>query len=286
MKKLCIVVDTTSTITKEECSEYDIVSIPLSVIVDGKAYLDQEEMGMEQLVQYLKDGAELSTSQPNIGVLQERFEALQKQGYDGYLVYTISSQLSGTYQAFLWVKDQLNLKNFHIVDSLGVACPIKEAAIHARKMFQEGISLEEIIQHSNELFARCLTFVYPSSLQQLKKGGRISPLAANMASLLKIKPLLYVKEDGSCIEKYGMARTENKLFDMMIEAYQKQGFDPKREKFFLLHIEAMDLVVTLRQRLIEVFGEEVEIEIRDVPAVLATHVGLRVVALQSSLKRA
>ena len=93
MKKLCIVVDTTSTITKEECSEYDIVSIPLSVIVDGKAYLDQEEMRMDQLVQYLKDGAELSTSKPNIGVLQERFEALQKQGYDGYLVYTISSQL-------------------------------------------------------------------------------------------------------------------------------------------------------------------------------------------------
>lgn len=281
--KTLIVTDTTSGLDFDTAKEKGIEVVPLSVLIDGVEYKDHLDISSQELYDRLRNGAVPSTSQPNIGYVEQRMKEWKKENYDAIIIITISSHLSGTYQGFKMMAEQLEMKNVHLVDSLSVAGPIMDGALKAKKMADDGASVEEILEKMDELYHNTISFLYPETLTQLKKGGRISPVAANMASLLKIKPLLMLKKDGTIIDKYGMSRTETKIFEMIKNALVEEHVDPSTHRLYLAHAEAMETVERFVKFINSNLGD-FEIVPLPLPAVLTSHGGMGCIAVQSALK--
>lgn len=283
MKKYLVVTDTTSAMNKELAMLHGIELIPLSVLINGKEYKDQLDITTEELYQKLADGCIPSTSQPNTGYVQEQMEKWQKEAYDAIVIITCSSDLSGTWSGFNLAKNTLNMDNVHIIDSRSVGAPIMDMAIYAKDMFDAGKSLEEVKAGIEIKKNNTFSFLHPDNFIQLKRSGRLSPMAANMASLLKIKALLYLKEDGSVVEKYTMARTETKIIKAVLDKFDDLKINAKEHCIYLSHANN-EVIATKVKEFLQRRFDNIECVVLALPAVLTCHGGLGCIAIQPTFK--
>ncbi|RHQ86185.1 DegV family protein [Coprobacillus sp. AF21-8LB] len=283
MEKYLIVTDTTSAMNKEIAAAHGIELISLSVIVDGQEYKDQVDISTEQLYDYLKDGKTPSTSQPNTGYLIEKMEAWQKENYEAIIVVTCSADLSGTNNGFHLAKDTVGLDNVYIYDSRQVGAPVMDMAIRAKQLADEGKDVDEIFKVLEEKTKHSFSFLYPDNFDQLSRSGRLSPMAARMASMLKIKALLCLDEQGKSVDKYSMSRTEVKVLKAITDKFHKLGVNAEKYKIYISHAD--NIVFAKKAKLLlQTTFHGIEVEINNLPAVLTCHGGLACCALHSTYK--
>ena len=283
MEKYLIVTDTTSAMNKEIAAAHGIELISLSVIVDGQEYKDQVDISTEQLYDYLKDGKTPSTSQPNTGYLNEKMEAWQKENYDAIIVVTCSADLSGTNNGFHLAKDTVGLDNVYIYDSRQVGAPVMDMAIRAKQLADEGKDVDEIFKVLEEKTKHSFSFLYPDNFDQLSRSGRLSPMAARMASMLKIKALLCLDEQGKSVDKYSMSRTEVKVLKAITDKFHELGVNAEKYKIYISHAD--NIVFAKKSKLLlQTTFHGIEVEINNLPAVLTCHGGLACCALHSTYK--
>lgn len=283
MEKYLIVTDTTSAMNKEIAAAHGIELISLSVIVDGQEYKDQVDISTEQLYDYLKDGKTPSTSQPNTGYLIEKMEAWQKENYEAIIVVTCSADLSGTNNGFHLAKDTVGLDNVYIYDSRQVGAPVMDMAIRAKQLADEGKDVDEIFKVLEEKTKYSFSFLYPDNFDQLSRSGRLSPMAARMASMLKIKALLCLDEQGKSVDKYSMSRTEVKVLKAITDKFHELGVNAEKYKIYISHAD--NIVFAKKAKLLlQTTFHGIEVEINNLPAVLTCHGGLACCALHSTYK--
>ena len=283
MEKYLIVTDTTSAMNKEIAAAHGIELISLSVIVDGQEYKDQVDISTEQLYDYLKDGKTPSTSQPNTGYLIEKMEAWQKENYEAIIVVTCSADLSGTNNGFHLAKDTVGLDNVYIYDSRQVGAPVMDMAIRAKQLADEGKDVDEIFKVLEEKTKHSFSFLYPDNFDQLSRSGRLSPMAARMASMLKIKALLCLDEQGKSVDKYSMSRTEVKVLKAITDKFHELGVNAEKYKIYISHAD--NIVFAKKAKLLlQTTFHGIEVEINNLPAVLTCHGGLACFALHSTYK--
>lgn len=283
MEKYLIVTDTTSAMNKEIATAHGIELISLSVIVDGQEYKDQVDISTEQLYDYLKDGKTPSTSQPNTGYLIEKMEAWQKENYEAIIVVTCSADLSGTNNGFHLAKDTVGLDNVYIYDSRQVGAPVMDMAIRAKQLADEGKDVDEIFKVLEEKTKHSFSFLYPDNFDQLSRSGRLSPMAARMASMLKIKALLCLDEQGKSVDKYSMSRTEVKVLKAITDKFHELGVNAEKYKIYISHAD--NIVFAKKSKLLlQTTFHGIEVEINNLPAVLTCHGGLACCALHSTYK--
>ena len=283
MEKYLIVTDTTSAMNKEIAAAHGIELISLSVIVDGQEYKDQVDISTEQLYDYLKDGKTPSTSQPNTGYLIEKMEAWQKENYEAIIVVTCSADLSGTNNGFHLAKDTVGLDNVYIYDSRQVGAPVMDMAIRAKQLADEGKDVDEIFKVLEEKTKHSFSFLYPDNFDQLSRSGRLSPMAARMASMLKIKALLCLDEQGKSVDKYSMSRTEVKVLKAITDKFHELGVNAEIYKIYISHAD--NIVFAKKSKLLlQTTFHGIEVEINNLPAVLTCHGGLACCALHSTYK--
>lgn len=283
MEKYLIVTDTTSAMNKEIAAAHGIELISLSVIVDGQEYKDQVDISTEQLYDYLKDGKTPSTSQPNTGYLIEKMEAWQKENYEAIIVVTCSADLSGTNNDFHLAKDTVGLDNVYIYDSRQVGAPVMDMAIRAKQLADEGKDVDEIFKVLEEKTKHSFSFLYPDNFDQLSRSGRLSPMAARMASMLKIKALLCLDEQGKSVDKYSMSRTEVKVLKAITDKFHELGVNAEKYKIYISHAD--NIVFAKKAKLLlQTTFHGIEVEINNLPAVLTCHGGLACCALHSTYK--
>ncbi len=282
MSKICIVTDSSISLDLQQAKKLGIEIAPLSIIVNDKEYQDQVEMTPERLIELLKEKAVPTTTQPNLGLLDGMMKEIKSQNFDHIIVFTLSSFLSGTHQAFRLAITDNDIENVDIVDSLSIAGPMKDVVLKAAEMAKAGASKEEILAMSKTVFDMTTSFLFPNTLDQLKRGGRVSPAVAALSSLLKIKPLLMLKNGGTTIEKFNTARTETKIFGLMLDEFAKQEIKAGVNKIHVLHCEGLDIAESFVTNLKQRFGD-IAVEISELPAVLAAHAGLKSIAVQASL---
>lgn len=283
MKKYLIVTDTTSAMNKEIAAAHGIELISLSVIVDGQEYKDQVDISTEQLYDYLKDGKTPSTSQPNTGYLIEKMEAWQKENYEAIIVITCSADLSGTNNGFHLAKDTVGLDNVYIYDSRQVGAPVMDMAIRAKQLADEGKDVDEIFKVLEEKTKHSFSFLYPDNFDQLSRSGRLSPMAARMASMLKIKALLCLDEQGKSVDKYSMSRTEVKVLKAITDKFHELGVNAEKYKIYISHADNI-IFAKKAKLLLQTTFHGIEVEINNLPAVLTCHGGLACCALHSTYK--
>jgi DegV family protein with EDD domain len=283
MANYLIVTDTTSAMNLEIAEKHGIELVPLSVVISGKEFKDLIDISNEVLYEKLRDGLVPTTSQPSTGYIMEKMEKWKEENYDAIIILTCSSDLSGTNANFHMVKEQLGMDNVYVVDTRSVGAPILDGAIRAKEMADEGAGVQDILLMLDKKYQNQFSFLFPETLTQLKKGGRISPIAANMASLLKIKPLLYLKEDGSVVDKFGFARTEGKIVQLIIDKFKDLNVNSLTNKIYISHADNLRGAQKVEQ-LCKALFDNIDCEIVELPSVLTCHGGLGCIAVQSTLK--
>lgn len=194
--------------------EHDIEILRIKVFLDEKGYLDGLDLKAEQFYNQLREHPELipMTSQPSVGEVILFFENLYEKGYDQFYVTTLSSKLSGTYNAIVLASIELKDKmNIHVFDTLTVCFSEGLFALKADQLLKEGKSFKAIDKVLLEMRQNNTIFFAVDSLSYLVKNGRLSNAQAFVGKLLKIKPILQVQETGHIVSIEKIRNIKNAL---------------------------------------------------------------------------
>ncbi|AMC92569.1 EDD domain protein [Erysipelothrix larvae] len=203
--KTAIVTDSSADLSREDAESLGIFVARMPLTIDGEDFLEEEGISREAFIEAMKNGATVSTSQPNLFNTGTLFKNLLET-HDQVLYLPISSKLSGTYQTACILAEEFGGRVV-VVDTLAVSYPLLYVTLRAKELAESGVPLVEIkqnIESNSFMFASLI----PESIEYLKRGGRIKPAAAAVANLLKIMPILSVT-DGE-IDLLDKVRTHKK----------------------------------------------------------------------------
>lgn len=191
-----IITDSASDFEPHEYEEKGIICVPLSVMVAGREYIENEEITKTEFYEKLKESGEIPhTSQPSPYRIEKAFREAMEAG-DEAVVIPISSGLSGTCMGFMAVKEELGFDNCYIVDSLTGTGGVRLLVEYAVKLRDEGKSAAEIAEAVTEVRPRVTLYTCMDTLEYLMRGGRISKSTYVVGSLAHIKPIMHVTLDG------------------------------------------------------------------------------------------
>lgn len=193
MSKIIIVTDSNSGISKEEAEKIGVVVIPMPFFIEGKTYYEEISLSQDEFYQMLVAGKNISTSQPSIGKICALWDELLKE-YDEIVQIPMSSSLSmncDTATTFSQEKEYLG--KVHIVNNMRISVTQRQSVYDALKLIKEGKSGEEIKEILENDALNSSIYITVQDLKYLKRGGRITPAAAAIGSLIGIKPVLQIQ---------------------------------------------------------------------------------------------
>lgn len=195
------------------------------LIIEGKEYEDFVDIKAEDFYKQLNDNPDLDmhTAQTSTGHLVEMYNEMHEAGYDELLIITISKELSGTYQNAVLAAGMVDFP-VHVFDSVSLSYVEALMALTAKKMADEGKSLEDIITELEFIRDHNHIYVCVDTLKYLVKNGRLSNASGLIGSILKIKPLLEVSWKGK-VETLDKIRTTKKARKEMKKRYLEEVKD-------------------------------------------------------------
>ena len=272
--------DSTCDLSQEILDTMDVRLFQLAFEVDGKTYIG-DEMGLPQFYNAMRNGAMTKTSQVSPQTYEEEFEKCIKEGYD-ILHLGFSSGLSGSYQAACIAKDTLLEKypkaKIVIVDSLCASTGQGLLLIKADKLRRSGMGLDELGAWLEEnKYHTCHVFTV-DDLEYLRRGGRVSRTAAVAGSLLGIKPILHVDNDGHLIP-LGKVRGRRQSLDKLIDLIKERCGSWDNSEVCICHGDALADAEYCAGKMKELFGKNTKVHICYTGAVIGAHSGPGTIAL-------
>ena len=223
--KTAFVTDSGTGETIEQLRQDGIYSVPLQVSYDHQNFNDSLDITIDEVYEKMREGKMLSTSLPSLGKIEELFTQLKEEGYERIFAVPICRGLSGTIDAMEMIAQQLGMV-FEYVDCHVTAVVQGYLVRLAKRMMEQGKSVEETKEACAQVVHTTDTVLLPDDLQHLKRGGRLTPLAATLGGLLKIKPILAINEHTKGkIDVAGKVRTMSKAMDTVIERMKQAGVD-------------------------------------------------------------
>ncbi|MDR6227250.1 DegV family protein [Desmospora profundinema] len=226
MAKVQVITDSTADIPRHLVEELNISVVPLKVHLEGTSYLDGVDIGPQEFYKKLKEAKELATtSQPSPIDFVEAYREAAKDGETDILSIHLSSAVSGTYQSALlaqsMVEDEFKVT---VIDSREASYAIGIIVVEVAKAAKEGKSLDECVAIAQEIRENIQVYFLVDSLDYLQKGGRIGKASAMVGSLLNIKPILSISEEGEVypVDKVrGKNKATARIFEMLKESSPK-----------------------------------------------------------------
>ena len=276
--KTAFVTDSGTGKTVAQLEESGIFSIPLQVSYDNTNYQDLEELSLERIYELMKEGVMLSTSLPSLGKIEVLFEQLKRQGYERIFAVPICSGLSGTLNAMEMCAKTVGLA-FEYLDCHVTAIVQEYLVKKAKGLYEQGVSIEEIKEKLQVVIDTTNTYLLPNDLQHLKRGGRLTPLAATLGGLLRIKPILKINQDTQGkIDVVDKVRTMHKAMDKVIERMKEEGVD---ENYIITIADADDREEALHYKeKVEAAFPNAQIQIITLVSVVGVHTGRGCQAIQ------
>ncbi len=218
MDKIAIVTDSNSGITQEEGKNIGVFVVPMPFTVDGVEYLEDISITQEKFFELLENGAEVTTSQPSQTYLEELWQELLKS-YEQIIYIPMSSGLSATCENAKKFAEGFNGR-VHVVDNLRISVPQKISVYEALHMAQGGKTVEEILEHLKNTTGKYSIYITLSVLKYLRKGGRITPAAAALGDMFKLKPILSSR--GQSFDKFAVALSMGQAKKRMIQQIKNE----------------------------------------------------------------
>ncbi|MDO5346514.1 MAG: DegV family protein [Lachnospiraceae bacterium] len=217
---VAIVTDSNSGILGNEEWEKEVYVIPMPVILDGRTYYEGQDMPHEQFYKLLAEHKPISTSQPAPADILETWERILYLGYEKIVYIPMSSGLSGSCQTARMLADEYGGR-VQVVDNHRISVTQKQSVKDALWLAEKGCTAEEIREELEKTAYDSIIYVGVETLEYLKKGGRITPAAAAMGTLLNLKPLLTIQ--GEKVDAYAKVRGSRACKKRLIEAMQKSA---------------------------------------------------------------
>jgi len=215
MSKVAIMTDTNCGIMPAEGKELGILVIPTPFMIDGTEYLEGVTLTQDDFFKKLAEGADVSTSQPSPASLLQSWDLLLEE-YDEVVYIPLSSGLSSSCQtATMLAADDYEGKVF-VVNNQRISVTMRQSVLDAIEMKDKGLSAKEIKEELEAVKFESSIYIMLDTLYYLKKGGRITPAAAALGTLLKLKPVLQIQ--GEKLDAFAKARTASQGKNIMINA--------------------------------------------------------------------
>ena len=218
--KIAVVTDSNSGITQAQAKEMGITVLPMPFMIDGETYYEDITLTQEQFYQRLKDNSDISTSQPTPDSIMKLWDELLKE-YDQIVHIPMSAGLSGSCATAMMLAGEDEYEgNVFVVDNHRISVTQYQSVKDAMMLADMGMDGAQIKKRLEETVADSVIFVTVDTLKYLKKGGRITPAAAALGTLLRIKPVLIIL--GEKLDSFAKARTMKQAKTLMMNAIQKE----------------------------------------------------------------
>ena len=285
MSKVAIVTDSNSGITQSEAKEYGVTVMPMPFFINDQTYYEDIDLTQEDFYQKLSEDANISTSMPLVGNVTDTWDALL-QDYDEIVHIPMSSGLSGSCETAIMLSQDYDGR-VQVVNNQRISVTQRQSVLDAKELAEKGYSAEAIKEILEREKMESSIYIMVDTLYYLKKGGRVTPAAAAIATVLKIRPVLQIQ--GEKLDAFAKARSEKLGREIMIEAMRRDiderfgGMDQVR--VFVAHTDnaaaAADFADTVRAA----FGLE-EVHIDPLSLSVSCHIGPGALAIACSKKLA
>lgn len=272
MAKTAVITDSTSYIDESIRKEKKIHMIPLNVIFAEESFLEEVEISAEEFYEKMRGASELpKTSQPAVGEFVRRYEDLREQGFTDVVVITLSSGISGTFQAAQTAAGMVDDLNVYVYDS-EISCSAQAFyVLEAAEMALSGHEGKEIVERLDQVKERGMeAFFMVDDLTNLRLGGRLSGAQAFFGGLLQIKPVLEFKDGG--IVPFEKIRTRKKALNRLRELFHNDVKSGEKVNAVIIHANRPDDAAQLKQELEQAYNN-VAIDVSYFGPVIGTHLG-------------
>ena len=278
-----IVTDSCANLTDEVINKFDLSILPLTFMVDGEqhtSYKKEEKSNLPMFYKMMREGKVVTTSLPNLVDSKSEFEKIL-QGGDDVLYIAFSSGLSGTYTAIDLICKEL-ASNFegrkiYTVDTLAAAAGQGMLVWMAAEMRDEGKSIEEVRDWLEKNKLHLAHWFTVDDLHFLERGGRVSKTAAFAGTVLNIKPVLHVDDEGHLIPMEKV-RGRKKSIDALAQHMKETMVEPYEYKVLISHGDCLEDAELLANKVKEINGVN-EVHINCLDPVIGAHSGPGTLAL-------
>ncbi len=272
---LKIITDSSTLYTVEEAKKLGFEAVPLNVSIGDLEGRDLQ-VDMKDFYERIKKGEIPRSSQPSIGEVMDVFE---KYSDSEIINISMADGLSGTYQSACGAKEMVeNSKRITVFNTKTLCGPHRYMVERAQQMKEAGRSVKEILAWLEDVAEHTESFLIPQDFAFLKRGGRLTPMAATLGSVLKLKPIMTLTEDCKKLDKFAVKRTLKAAVRTIIDHMKEKGVD-ERYKFYVVHADALEDAKGIVANLKEVFGN-IDIELHDLSPVFVTQGGPQCIAIQ------
>jgi len=217
MSKVAVITDSNSGITQSQARELGIFVLPMPFFINEETYFEDISLTQEQFYEMLRGGAAIHTSQPSPDSVMRLWDQVLKE-YDEIVHIPMSSGLSSSCQSAIMLARDYEGK-VQVVNNQRISVTQRQAALDAKLLVSKGMNALEIKDFLEKDKFNSSIYIMLDTLYYLKKGGRVTPAAAALGTLLKLKPVLQIQ--GEKLDAFAKARTTNQGKSIMISAIKK-----------------------------------------------------------------
>ena len=275
---LVLFTDTDTDLTPAEAKEfgYKLISMPYSI--DGVTtypYVDFDEFDAHTFYDTLRAGALPTTSAISEEQYRRYFEPVFADG-DDILYVHFSRAMTATFDAMdkavAELKKQYPERSFYTIDTKGITTISLNIVKEVGDMYKAGKSIEEILDWAKEEVDHFAMYFLADDLKFFKRSGRVGGIAGTMGTLLGIRPIIYMSEEGKMVS-VGKEKGRQKAIDRLISYVEELGDDIKGHRVIIGNTDAPELVEQITAALAEKFGTDLRIEIDNVNPTAGSHCG-------------
>lgn len=288
MSKVAIVTDSNSGITPDQAQKLGVYVIPMPVIIDGVTYFEDVDLSKKEFYDKISEELDVSTSQPSPDSVLSMWDELLKE-YDEIVHIPMSSGLSGTCSTAYSLSLDYDGRVF-VVDNQRISVTQRRSVLDAAALAGEGKKAQEIYDALMADKFNSTIYIMLDTLYYLKKGGRITPAAAALGTLLRLKPVLTIQ--GEKLDAYAKARTSKQGKELMVTAVQNDiesrfGGITQEDNIALCvaHTNNSEAAEAFAAEIGEVFPQYKDIYIDELPLSIACHIGPGSLAVAAIKKR-
>ena len=213
-KKIAVVTDSNSGITQKQAQEMGLYVLPMPFMINNETYFEDITLSQAEFYERLASGADVVTSQPSPDSVMKLWDELL-QSYDEIVHIPMSSGLSGSCQSALMLAADYEGR-VQVVNNQRISVTQRQSALDAMELAVKGMDAAQIKQFLEDDKFNSSIYIMLDTLYYLKKGGRITPAAAALGTILRLKPVLQIQ--GDKLDAFAKARTVSQGKSIMINA--------------------------------------------------------------------
>ncbi|MCR5398365.1 MAG: DegV family protein [Lachnospiraceae bacterium] len=285
MGRVAVVTDSNSGITQDEGEKLGIFVLPMPFTIKDEDYFEDINLTQEDFYKLLKDDVDIATSQPSPDSVKRLWDSVLKD-YDEIVYIPMSSGLSGSCQTAIMLSDDYDGK-VQVVNNQRISVTQRQSCLDALRLASNGSDAAAIKAVLEEVKFESSIYIMLDTLYYLKKGGRITPAAAALGALLRLKPVLQIQ--GEKLDAFAKARTVSQGKSIMIEAVKSDmekrfgGIDPNKCGLYMAYTYDREAAEAYREEVLKAFPG-FQIHMDPLSLSVSCHIGPGALALACTKK--